>query len=97
MRTRSLLQPRAGAVLALVDPAQRGDVTGVHDFRVAGRSLRAALRTLIHRVDAPLIEQTKRSLRVAIRTLADVRDRDVGRSLIAKLQSGAAIEVEAKG
>jgi CHAD domain-containing protein len=81
-----------GAVLALVDPAQRGNVLGVHDFRVAARSLRAALRTLTRRADAPLVEQTKSSLRVAIRTLADVRDRDVGRSLIAKLKSGPAID-----
>jgi CHAD domain-containing protein len=83
-------------VLSLVDPAQRGEVAGVHDFRVAARSLRAGLRTLARRVDAPLVEQTKRSLRVAIRTLADVRDRDVGRSLIAKLKSGAAIDPGAK-
>ena len=92
MRTRSLLQPRAGAVLALVDPAQRGDIEGVHDFRVAARSLRAALRTLTHRADAPLVEHTKGSLRIALRTLADVRDRDVGRSLIAKVKSGVAID-----
>lgn len=92
MRTRSLLQPRTGAVVALVDPAQRGHVESVHDFRVAARSLRAALRTLTRSSDRPLVEKTKRSLRVAIRTLADVRDRDVGRSLILKLKSGAVID-----
>lgn len=79
-------------MLALVDPARRGVVEGVHEFRVAARSLRAALRTLTRRVDAPLVERTKRSLRVAIRTLADVRDRDVGRSLMAKLKSGVVID-----
>jgi len=75
-----------------VDPAQRGDVEGVHDFRVAARSLRAALRTLARSADRDLVERTKRSLRVAIRTLADVRDRDVGRSLILKLKSGSVID-----
>jgi CHAD domain-containing protein len=79
-------------VLALVDPAQRGLVEGVHDFRVAARSLRAALRTLTRSADAKLVERVKGSLRVAIRTLADVRDRDVGRSLILKLKSGSAID-----
>lgn len=92
MRTRSLLQPRVGAVLALVDPAQRGVVEGVHDFRVAARSLRAALRTLTRTADAALVERTRHDLRVAIRSLADVRDRDVGRSLIGKLKSGLVIE-----
>ncbi len=79
-------------MLALVDPTQRGDVEGVHDFRVAARSLRAALRTLTRKADADLVERTKRSLRVAIRTLAEVRDRDVGRSLVLKLKSGSAID-----
>lgn len=92
LRTRSLLRPRVGAVLALVDPAHRGHVEAVHDFRVAARSLRAALRTLTRSPDAPLVEQTKGALRVAIRTLADVRDRDVGRSLIARLPPGLAID-----
>ena len=79
-------------MLALVDPAHRGYVEGVHDFRVAARSLRAALRTLTRSPDAPLVEQTKDALRVALRTLADVRDRDVGRSLILRLKSGSAID-----
>ena len=79
-------------MLALVDTAHRGYVEGVHDFRVAARSLRAALRTLTREPDAPLVLRTKRSLRTAIRTLADVRDRDVGRSLIGKLASGPAID-----
>jgi len=92
LRTRSLLQPRTGAVLALVVPAIRGHVEGVHDFRVAARSLRAALRTLTRGSDRELVERTRRSLRVAIRTLADVRDRDVGRSLILKLKSGSVID-----
>lgn len=92
LRTRSLLQPRVGAVLALVEPAHRGYVEGVHDFRVAARSLRAALRTLTRGPDTPLVRRTKRSLRRAIQTLADVRDRDVGRSLIGKLASGSAID-----
>jgi len=92
LRTRSLLQPRVGAVLALVAPAHRGYVEGVHDFRVAARSLRAALRTLTRGPEGPLVRRTKRSLRTAIRTLADVRDRDVGRSLIGKLASPPAID-----
>lgn len=75
-----------------MDPAQRGHVESVHDFRVAARSLRAALRTLTRSSDAPLVERTRRSLRIAIRTLADVRDRDVGRSLILKLKSGSVID-----
>ena len=79
-------------MLALVDPAQRGQVEGVHDFRVAARSLRAALRTLTRGSNMPLVERTRRSLRVAIRTLADVRDRDVGRSLSGKLKSGSVID-----
>jgi CHAD domain-containing protein len=92
LKTRSLLQPRIAAVLALVVPAQRGQVEGVHDFRVAARSLRAALRTLTRRSDAPLVERTKRALRVAIRTLADVRDRDVGRSLVSKRAVASVID-----
>lgn len=92
MRTRSLLRPRVGAVLALVDPALAGQVTGVHDFRVAARSLRAALRTLSRRPDAARVGRTKQALRAAIRSLADVRDRDVGRSLVAKLPSGPGID-----
>ena len=79
-------------MLALVVPAHRGHVEGVHDFRVAARSLRAALRTLIRRPDTTLVRQTKCSLRIAIRTLADVRDRDVGRSLITKLAARSALD-----
>jgi CHAD domain-containing protein len=81
-----------GAVLALVDPALSGQVGGVHDFRVAARSLRAALRTLSRRPDTPLVRKTKRVLRTATRSLADVRDRDVGRTLIAKLRPGPEID-----
>ncbi|MEO8500367.1 MAG: CHAD domain-containing protein, partial [Vicinamibacteria bacterium] len=92
MRTRSLLRPRVGAVLALVDPALSGPVVAVHDFRVAARSLRAALRTLSRRADAALVRRTERALRTAIRSLANVRDRDVGRSLILRRASGASIE-----
>lgn len=89
MRTRSLLQPRVGAVLALVDPALGGQVESVHDFRVAARSLRAALRTLTRRPDRPLVKKTRLALRRAIRALADVRDRDVGRSLILKIRASS--------
>ena len=96
MRTRSLLRPRVGAVLALVDPALSGHVLGVHDFRVAARSLRAALRTLSRRPDTALVRRTKRALRTAIRSLADVRDRDVGRSLILRLPPGPTIEAGLK-
>jgi CHAD domain-containing protein len=74
-----------GAALALVDPALRGDTEGVHDFRVAARSLRAALRTLTRRPHGSAVRKTRRTLRIAIRALATVRDRDVSRSLLAKL------------
>jgi CHAD domain-containing protein len=77
-----------GAVLALVDPALSGHVESVHDFRVAARSLRAALRTLTRRPDSSLVLKTRDALRTAIRALADVRDRDVGRSLILKIKAG---------
>lgn len=83
MRTRSLLRPRVGAVLALVDPALWGGVDDVHDFRVAARSLRAALRTLA-RKRRGLVEKTRKALQQATRSLADARDRDVGRSLLAR-------------
>lgn len=83
-------------MLALVDPALAGHVAGVHDFRVAARSLRAALRTLSRRPDTALVRRTKRTLRAAIRCLADVRDRDVGRSLILRLASGPAIDPSLK-
>lgn len=73
-----------GAVLALVDSALRGHGESVHDFRVAARSLRAALRTLTRRPHHSAVRKTRRVLRAAIRALADVRDRDVGRSLLAK-------------
>lgn len=89
LRTRSLLQPRVGAVLALVDPALGGNVEAVHDFRVAARSLRAALRTLARRPDGALVGKTSRTLRAAIRALAGVRDRDVGASLIGKSRAGS--------
>ncbi len=88
MRTRSLLRPRVGAVLALVDPALGGRVESVHDFRVAARSLRAALRTLTRRPGSALVGKTRRALRTATCALADVRDRDVGRFLLGKLPAG---------
>ena len=84
MRTRSLLQPRTAAVLALVDPALRGHAESVHDLRVAGRSLRAALRTLARRPQGTPVRKTRRTLQRAIQALADARDRDVGRALILK-------------
>lgn len=84
MRTRSLLQPRVGAVLALVDPAHRGETEAVHDFRVASRSLRAALRTLATRRKGRLVQRARRALRTATRSLANARDRDVGRQLLMK-------------
>ena len=96
MRTRSLLRPRVGAVLALVDPALGGRVEGVHDLRVAARSLRAALRTLARRPDSISVRKTRRALRTAICALADVRDRDVGRSLLGKLPAGHADEAALK-
>ena len=92
LKTRSQLRPRVGAVLALVDPALGGQVDGVHDFRVAARSLRAGLRTLTLHPHRSLVRKTRRDLRTAIRVLADVRDRDVGRSLLAKLPATEATE-----
>lgn len=85
LRTRSLLQPRVGAVLALVDPAHGGHVQSVHDFRVAARSLRAALRILTRRPESVLVLNTREALGQSIRSLADVRDRDVGHALLARL------------
>ena len=85
MRTRSLLQPRVGAVLALEDPALGGHVESVHDFRVATRSLRASLRTLTRRPDSALVRQARRVLQKATRALADARDRDVGHALLSRL------------
>lgn len=70
-------------MLALVDPALSGGVDDVHDFRVAARSLRAALRTLA-RKRRGFVEKTRRALQRATRSLADARDRDVGRALLAK-------------
>jgi len=84
LRTRSLLQPRIGAVLALVDPALRGQVEAVHDFRVAARSLRAALRNLARRSRGSLVREARRALQDATRCLAGPRDRDVGRALLTK-------------
>jgi CHAD domain-containing protein len=84
LRTRSLLQPRIGAVLALVDPALRGDVESIHGFRVAARSLRAALRNLASRRRGALVRDNRKALQAAIRCLADPRDRDVGRALLTK-------------
>ncbi len=96
LKTRSQLRPRVGAVLALVDPALGGQVDGVHDLRVAARSLRAGLRTLTLHPRRSLVRKTRRSLRTAIRALADVRDRDVGRALLAKLPTTEATEAALK-
>jgi CHAD domain-containing protein len=87
LRTRSLLKPRAAAALALVEPALRGNVLAVHDFRVAARSLRAGLRTLPRRPESATLLRTRRTLQIAIRSLADPRDRDVGRALLLKQPS----------
>lgn len=84
MKTRSLLQPRVGAVLALVYAAHRGDTEAVHDFRVASRSLRAALRTLARRRDGRLVRAARQALRTATQSLAGPRDHDVGRQLLMK-------------
>ena len=89
LRTRSLLQPRVGALLSLVDPALGGQEECVHDFRVAARSLRASLQTLIRGPHTTLVGKTDLALRRAIRALADVRDRDVGRSLILKMRANS--------
>ena len=96
LKTRSQLRPRVGAVLALVDPALGGQVDGVHDFRVAARSLRAGLRTLTLHPHRSLVRKTRRDLRTAIRVLANVRDRDVGRALLAKLPATEATEAALK-
>jgi len=84
LKTRSLLQPRVGAVLALVYAAHRGDTEAVHDFRVASRSLRAALRTLARRREGRLVRAARQALRIATQSLAGARDRDVGRQLLMK-------------
>ncbi len=55
----------------------------MHDFRVAARSLRAALRTLAQKRRG-IVEKTRGALQRATRALADARDRDVGRSLLAR-------------
>ncbi len=89
LRTRSLLQPRVGAVLGLVDPALSGQVEGIHDFRVAARSLRAALRALARRRGSALVQRTREALQTATRALAAPRDRDVGRSLLMRRSGGA--------
>lgn len=92
MRKRSLLRPRVGAVLALVDPAHAGQVLSVHDLRVAARSLRAALRTLTRHPRSSLVRKTRGALRAALDALAEVRDRDVGRTLLAGLPAGEVAE-----
>lgn len=96
MKTRSLLQPRVGAVLALKDRALLGDSAAVHDFRVAARSLRAALRPLTGTPNAHLVRNVRRCLKAATRALAETRDRDVGRSLLAKLPGGSPKETGSK-
>lgn len=78
-------------MLALVDPALRGQVESVHDFRVAARSLRAALRVLSRRPEGPTVREARKGLRRAIRVLADVRDRDVGRALLLKMRTSSTV------
>jgi len=90
LRTRSILQPRVGAVLALVEPALSGQVEGVHDFRVAARSLRAALRTLLRKRESGFARRVRKALQVATQALAGPRDRDVGRSLLIKRSPASA-------
>ena len=81
MRTRSLLRPRVGAVLALIDPALWGGVEAIHDFRVAARSLRAALRTLA-RKRRGIVEKTRRALQ-RIRRATDSPSRS-GRIVVSR-------------
>ena len=76
------LGPRAAALLALARPALAGDPASQHKFRVAARSLRADLDVLLKRADRREGRKVRRALGRAIRSLADVRDLDVGRALM---------------
>jgi len=67
-----------------VDPALRGQVESIHAFRVAARSLRAALRNLATRRKGKLVREARGALEAAIDCLAGPRDRDVGRALLTK-------------
>ena len=84
------------AVLALVDPAQHGQVASIHDFRVAARSLRATLETLVLRPRTALVRKAQQVLRAAIRAMADTRDRDVGRSLLSRIKAKGRAGTELK-
>jgi CHAD domain-containing protein len=90
------VKPRVATVLALEDSAILGRIDFVHEFRVATRSLRAALRTLSRPADSRLVRKTRESLQVATRALAESRDRDVGRVLLFRLPRGTEKEAALK-
>jgi CHAD domain-containing protein len=96
LKVRSLVKPRVATVLALEDSAILGRIDFVHEFRVATRSLRAALLTLSRPEDARLVRKTRKSLQVATRALAESRDRDVGRVLLFRLPRGTETEAALK-
>lgn len=76
-----LIAPRRAALVAAAPAALAGDVTGVHQARVATRRLREVVPVVA--ADAELGRAARRAVRTVTRALGPVRELDVSRQLYA--------------
>jgi CHAD domain-containing protein len=93
----ALLRQRLVLLLRAMPAVQEGDVTSVHQARVASRRLRSALPVLGVRADADALDRARRRVRRITRALGPVRELDVALSLLAELQTRKAVSEKAIG
>lgn len=87
----ALLRQRLVLLLRAMPAVQQGDVTSVHQARVASRRLRSALPVLGVRADVDALDRARRRVRRITRALGPVRELDVALSLLAELETRKAV------
>jgi CHAD domain-containing protein len=87
----ALLRQRLVLLLRAMPAVQQGDVTSVHQARVASRRLRSALPVLGVRADVDALDRARRRVRRITRALGPVRELDVALTLLAELETRKAV------
>ncbi|MEO8682503.1 MAG: CHAD domain-containing protein, partial [Vicinamibacterales bacterium] len=91
----ALLRQRLVSLLRAMPAAQEGDVTSVHQARVASRRLRSALPVLGVRADAEALDRARRRVRRITRALGPVRELDVALMILAEFDARKAVSAKA--
>ena len=93
----ALLRQRLVSLLRAMPASQAGDVTSVHQARVASRRLRSALPVLGVRADADALDGARRRVRRITRALGPVRELDVALGLLTEFEAKKAVSAKSTG